>query len=60
MAASANVGALVLTHMGPSIGAGIKEGELAAMTGIYQGTIHQADEGWTLRVSPGSAEVLVR
>ena len=60
MAASANVGALVLTHMGPSIGTGIKEGELAAMAGIYPGTIHQADEGWTFRVSPGSAEVLVQ
>ena len=51
MAASADVDALVLTHLGPSISAGIREGELAAMASLYPGAIHQAVEGWTFSVS---------
>lgn len=50
MARDAGVGDLVLTHIGPSISAGIHEEELAAMAGIHRGTIHQAVEGWTFGV----------
>ena len=50
MARDAGVGDLVLTHIGPSISAGIHEEELAAMASIHQGTIHQAVEGWTFGV----------
>ena len=58
MARAAEVGTLVLTHIGPSISAGIDEEELASMANTYAGAIHQADEGWTLGVSAGRAEVL--
>ena len=60
MAQAADVGALVLTHIGPSISAGIGEQERTTMADIYGGAIHQADEGWTLGVSAGRAEVLGR
>lgn len=58
IAAAANVGSLVLTHMGPSISDGIEEEELAAMAGVYSGVIHQANEGWTLGVRPGQVQAL--
>ena len=58
MARDAGVGALVLTHIGPAISAGIDEEELATMTDIYAGPIHQAEEGWGLGVSDGRVEVL--
>ena len=58
MARAARVGTLVLTHIGPTISAGIGEEELATMANIYAGPIHQAGEGWTLGVSAGRAEVL--
>ena len=57
MARAADVGALVLTHIGPSISAGINEQELATMASIYGGAIHQAGEGWTLGVKAGRTEV---
>lgn len=50
MARDAGVDDLVLTHIGPSISAGIHEDELAAMASIHRGTIHQAVEGWTFGV----------
>ena len=50
MARDAGVADLVLTHIGPSISAGIQQAELAAMSGIHQGPIHQAVEGWTFGV----------
>jgi ribonuclease BN (tRNA processing enzyme) len=50
MARDAGVDDLVLTHIGPSISAGIHEGELGAMASIHQGGIHQAVEGWTFGV----------
>ena len=50
MARDAGVHDLVLTHIGPSISAGIQQAELAAMSGIHRGTIHQAVEGWTFAV----------
>lgn len=52
LAAQAEAGSLILTHRGPNIGAGIEDHELDAMADIYPGTIHQADEGSTFRVSP--------
>lgn len=60
MAQAAGVGALVLTHIGPSISTGIDEQECKAMADVYGGAIHQADEGWTLGVSSGRTEVLGR
>ena len=50
MARRANATSLVLTHIGPTIGAGIDDGELAAMAGIYSGPIHQAQEGSTFEL----------
>ena len=58
MARAADVGALVLTHIGPSISGGIDEEELGNMSNLYAGAIHQAGEGWTLGVSPGHSEVI--
>ncbi len=58
MAASAQVGALVLTHVGPRLSDGIEERELAAMASLYPGAIHQAEETWTLGVSRGRTRVL--
>ena len=50
MARDAGVDDLVLTHIGPSISAGIPQAELAAMSGIHRGTIHQAVEGWSFGI----------
>ena len=59
MARAADAGALVLTHIGPSISAGIDDEELTTMANLYGGAIHQAREGWTFGVSPGHAEAAV-
>ena len=50
MARDAGVGDLVLTHIGPSISAGIRQTELAVMAAIHRGNIRQAVEGWSFGV----------
>ena len=53
MARDADVGTLLLTHIGPNISHGIDDEEMEAMACIYSGVILQAVEGIGLELSGG-------
>ena len=57
MAQASGAGALVLTHVGPSISEGLHPAEEAAMAEIYDGPVYLSGELWKFDVANDAVEV---